>query len=329
MGMAAQELSVVFFKFQSTDTVEKIEFLGREIAVGDLKQAIAEKKTLPRYDIVLVNDATKEVYARDGAMLIRGTSVTVRRQPPPNKKRPRFVEIENNDIWNREPKPEPKKEPEPEAPVQRRPCPEEYLCPLCRRIFRDPSIARCCGRSACSECLRQAPEAVACPLCKSPWAADGEHFVANQCLAETVGSLDLEYFILPQPKASSEDLTLLSVRKAPVQVWGPQLPSAPAPPAAPPPPGMLSQKEFQLWQQSMTAQPGRAPQRRQSSGTLEVPKSTTPAAATAKPPMPRPVALRRLRSRGAVEISSESEGDVTIVSSAPGRGARRRAAKAS
>lgn len=186
----------VFFRFASEGHVlETIEFYGKEIAVGDLKQQIAEKKNLLKSDLVLVNDMTKEVYARDGAMVARNVSVTVRRTPVLKGKKP-LVVVEDLDAPAK-PAKRVRALPnlEVRTAVERKPCPPTYLCPLCKDIFDNPHIARCCGRSACGHCVREWVEE--CPLCKKPWTEMSQP-IKNLRLAEIVSSLDLDYFELPE-----------------------------------------------------------------------------------------------------------------------------------
>uniref|UniRef100_A0A7S2DD23 RING-type domain-containing protein n=1 Tax=Alexandrium andersonii TaxID=327968 RepID=A0A7S2DD23_9DINO len=129
-------------------------------------------------------------------MLSKNVSVTVRRTPPQNSKKPSVLHLESTDVWSSMPAPVETKKEETPAPARRRSlCPPEYLCPLCADIFDDPEIARCCGRSACRRCFKQR-QGDACPLCTRPWAEETTP-IRNPRLADSVASLDLEYFILP------------------------------------------------------------------------------------------------------------------------------------
>merc|ERR1740121_3020704 len=195
----------IYFKFASEgNVVERIEFYGREIAVGDLRQAIAEKKNLPKFDLVLWNEATDEVYEKDGKMLPKNMIVTVRRNPLHNSKKPAVLHVEDTDVWNRLQEGGKLKQAEDKPAIRRRACPPEYLCSLGNDIFQDPHIARCCGRSACTSCFpRRAPDGSGggdrCPLCGSrAWGEEGTAPLPNPRLADTVAALDLQYFILPK-----------------------------------------------------------------------------------------------------------------------------------
>lgn len=267
----------VFFRFASDATVEKIEFDGREIAVGDLKQAIAEKKSLPRFDLVVVNEATNETYTRDGAMLPKNMSVTVRRTPPQNAKKPSVLHVEHNDIWKAPPEPTPKVRTLPPAPVQRRACPPEYLCSLCHNIFENPHIARCCGRSACLQCFEAQEHWVHCPLCEKPWSKETTP-IPNPRLSESVASLDMDYFLLPRsadktqggvpsmtsaldigdsnPPAIPSNAAALDAVRPSCHDSNFAMPVPPSIPWAPPValalrPCMLSREQFYAWQQAM------------------------------------------------------------------------------
>eukprot|EP00928_Gymnodinium_smaydae_P092476 TRINITY_DN7635_c0_g2_i3.p1 TRINITY_DN7635_c0_g2~~TRINITY_DN7635_c0_g2_i3.p1 ORF type:complete len:386 (-),score=70.58 TRINITY_DN7635_c0_g2_i3:20-1177(-) len=207
------EKNSVFFRFASNaSAVEKVEFSGREIAVGDLKQAIASKKGLQRLDLILVNERTNEVYKKEGAMLQRNITVTVKRTPPQIAKKPTVLQVEHDeDLWAKMEAAKNVKKEEEAPTIHRRPLPAEYMCPLCRDIFEDPAIARCCGRSACTRCFageeRDGPEDGAavvdveslgtCRLCQAVWTEETKP-IPNPRMAEIVASLDLDYFILPK-----------------------------------------------------------------------------------------------------------------------------------
>mmetsp|Transcript_58195 Transcript_58195/g.125815 ORF Transcript_58195/g.125815 Transcript_58195/m.125815 type:complete len:334 (+) Transcript_58195:128-1129(+) len=198
MTLALYEKNCIFFRFASDATLEKIDFEGREIAVGDLKQAIADRKCLPRFDLVILNEATNEVYVKDGAMLGKNMTVRVRRTPLLNSKKPSVLHVDNVDIWSKRSAEGQVKEEKVQAPIQRRACPLEYLCPLCRQMFDDPCIARCCGKSACAGCFAaraERAETEECPLCGKQ--GDNGKPIPNPRLADCVASLDLSYFILP------------------------------------------------------------------------------------------------------------------------------------
>lgn len=189
----------VFFRFASEGSaLEKVEFYGKEIAVGDLRHAIAERKKLNKVDLEIINEKTNEVFSRDGHLLQRNIIVTVRRTPVQTQKKSAVVQIEDTDPWAKmAAKPTVKVEEEkPPPPEERPPCPPEYLCPLCTGIFESPSIARCCGRSACGRCF--AERALEnCPLCGRPCAEEQQQPIPNLRLAAVVDSLDVDYFDLP------------------------------------------------------------------------------------------------------------------------------------
>lgn len=213
----------VYFRFSSEGKeVQKIEFYGKEIAVGDLKQAIADKLTLPKLDLQLVNEATNEVYKKDGKMLPRNIVVTIRRCPLQKSKRPSVVHVENVDVWDNMALKEEaaSKAAMRDGRIEKHNIPEAYLCPLCRDLFSDPHIALCCGRSACKQCLRQqtpsggreasAESVASCPICG---AACTNAAVPNPRLAATVSSLNLDYFVLPNSSANKQDVKLEQVKK--------------------------------------------------------------------------------------------------------------------
>lgn len=201
MATSRMDKNSIFFRFASEgNAVEKVDFHGREIAVGDLRQQIADMKRLSKLDLVIVNEATNEVYLRDGIMLSRNMSVTVRRTPVHSSRKPAVVHVENTDVWARhvysqESSAANKK---PEAhPFQQRPCPPEYLCPLCEDLFDDPSIARCCGRSACSACF-SSRQGENCPLCSRPKSEDTH--IPNPRLGDIIASLNVDYFEMLGPR---------------------------------------------------------------------------------------------------------------------------------
>jgi len=264
--------NAVYFKFaHEGSTLEKVEFYGKEIAVGDLRHTIAEMKKLPKVDLQILNDSTGEVYARDGHLLKRNIIVTVRRTPIQTQKKPQILNLEGADIFaplKKKPKVVKKVEPE-VPPEQKAPCPPEYLCPLCRGIFENPAIARCCGRSACSSCFEEQTNG-ACPLCARP-SAEEEKPLPNPRLAEIVGSLNLDFFQLPAKTVARQ-----AAAQGPPKTEVPAVPAVPVVAAVPavapavvsvapmvaqvPPqapagvtlvPCMLSPEQFHAWQQSL------------------------------------------------------------------------------
>lgn len=275
MALRLFDRTSIYFRFASEgNAVEKVEFHGREIAVGDLKQAIAEKKNLPKFDLVLVNEATNEVYERDGKMLPKNMIVTVRRNPLHNSKKPAVLKVENFDIWStlKEAK-KPLLALEERPAIKRSACPPEYLCGLCNDIFRDAHIARCCGRSACAVCFERRKDC--CPLCTRAWEPDTTP-IPNPRLADSVAALDLDYFILPKCAKKEEDIsdagtTASSPQSDPDSGHAPEVGLAAAAPLAhqqpprvyhgrPPPllpagftlrKEMLSQEQFHAWQASL------------------------------------------------------------------------------
>eukprot|EP00927_Polykrikos_kofoidii_P009563 TRINITY_DN13994_c0_g1_i2.p1 TRINITY_DN13994_c0_g1~~TRINITY_DN13994_c0_g1_i2.p1 ORF type:complete len:370 (+),score=40.72 TRINITY_DN13994_c0_g1_i2:49-1110(+) len=213
MAAALRERNSIFFRFASDKkTIEKVEFDGRQISVGDLKREIAEKKKLPQVDLVLFNEATNQPYTKDGALLHRNTTITVKRTPPQSSRKPSVIHIEHEDVWSRMTEPQKIKSEDVKVEhVKRNPIPKAFLCHLCGDLFNDPSIARCCGRSACFECFKTKAEktertagdlatdapVAACPLCFEKWTQDGMP-IRNRSLANSVAALDLDYFILPE-----------------------------------------------------------------------------------------------------------------------------------
>eukprot|EP00930_Biecheleria_cincta_P062584 TRINITY_DN48037_c0_g1_i1.p1 TRINITY_DN48037_c0_g1~~TRINITY_DN48037_c0_g1_i1.p1 ORF type:complete len:292 (+),score=63.48 TRINITY_DN48037_c0_g1_i1:119-994(+) len=187
----------VFFRFASEgSTLEKVEFYGKEIAVGDLRHTIAERKKLNKVDLEIINEKTNEVFSRDGHLLQRNIIVTVRRTPVQTQKKPTVVQIEDTDPWAKMEATTVKVEEEKPPPPEERPaCPPEYLCPLCTGIFESPSIARCCGRSACGRCFAER-SLENCPLCGRP-CAEEQKPIPNLRLAAVVDALDVDYFDLP------------------------------------------------------------------------------------------------------------------------------------
>ncbi|CAJ1336895.1 unnamed protein product [Effrenium voratum] len=267
--------NVVYFRFaHEGQALEKVEFYGKEIAVGDLRHTIAEMKKLPKVDLQIMNETTGEVYARDGHLLHRNVIVTVRRTPVQTQKRAQVLNLEGADIFA--PVKKAKKAAkvvEPEVPEQKAPCPPEYLCPVCRGLFEDPAIARCCGRSACAVCFKEHSSGF-CPLCSRE---EEQKPLPNPRLAEIIGSLNLDYFELPsvtvarQAAARGADLSAKkAAAKAPVAAATPSPPQAQAVPVASVPmsqagpfdavspspaqagvtyvPCMLSPEQFHAWQ---------------------------------------------------------------------------------
>lgn len=194
------EKSSVFFRFLSdaAEKTEKVEFYGRHIAVCDLKRAIADKYNLSRYDLELGNSDTNEIYNREGALLPRNIIVTVKRTPIQSIKKPTLF-MEGADIWSDVTKLKKVKRKRTAEPIRRSACPPEYLCPLCKEMYDNPCIARCCGRSACFDCFETQPDDVNCPLCQKPFN-DATTPIPNPKLAQTVDSLNLDYFELPGGK---------------------------------------------------------------------------------------------------------------------------------
>eukprot|EP00913_Durusdinium_trenchii_P031625 g29615.t1 len=92
--------NAVYFKFaHEGHALEKVEFYGKEIAVGDLRHSIAEMKKLPKVDLQILNESTGEVYARDGHLLSRNIIVTVRRTPIQTQKKPSVLNLEGADLF--------------------------------------------------------------------------------------------------------------------------------------------------------------------------------------------------------------------------------------
>lgn len=270
--------NAVYFKFaHEGHSLEKVEFYGKEIAVGDLRHTIAEMKKLPKVDLQILNDSG-EVYTRDGHLLKRNIIVTVRRTPVQTQKKPQVLDLEGADIFaplKKKAKVVKKVEPE-VPPEQKAPCPPEYLCPLCRGIFENPAIARCCGRSACTSCFEERAVG-ACPLCARQWA--DEKPLPNPRLAEIVASLNLDFFQLPAKTVERQ--AALRGNQGPPKTEAPAGPAASPPVAAPAAPAaaraaqaapaapaavaapvaapagvtlvpcMLSPEQFHAWQQSL------------------------------------------------------------------------------
>lgn len=267
--MPTLERNFVFYRFSSDVTaVEKMEFDGREISVGDLKQAIADAKGLSKFDLVIENEATSQPYVRDGQMISRNANVIVRRMPPVNPKKGSVIGVVLNDIWSADAVIEIGSDDEddrPAMPVQD--CPPEYLCPLCDNVYQQPRIAKCCGRSACTKCFE---EHLDCPLCKADWDMEyTEETVLNRRLAESVNNLNLEYFRLPgQSKGDSgepdpakielkdEEKTKLEMKEeSSGQILALENGGVEGvPPGGGAPTRMLPPEEFFAWQQALKAQ---------------------------------------------------------------------------
>mmetsp|Transcript_65342 Transcript_65342/g.121808 ORF Transcript_65342/g.121808 Transcript_65342/m.121808 type:complete len:307 (-) Transcript_65342:82-1002(-) len=197
------EKNTVFFRFASGSAVEKVDFHGRDIAIGDLKQAIADQKNLNRIDLVLENEATGEVYSKDGALVPRNTILIVKRTPPQSKKAGPVVDLDATQravVWDKSSMLALQNTSL--VPAKKKPCPREYLCPVCHRLFQNPSIARCCGRSACQKCFDSNEgdtciiDGCNCPLCGRTWTEQTTP-VPNRNLAQSVAALDLSYFEVP------------------------------------------------------------------------------------------------------------------------------------
>mmetsp|Transcript_120392 Transcript_120392/g.347969 ORF Transcript_120392/g.347969 Transcript_120392/m.347969 type:complete len:301 (-) Transcript_120392:107-1009(-) len=250
----------IFFRFASEgEALEKVEFIGKDIAVGDLRQAIAERKNLSKLDIELVNEANGEVYEKGGKLLPRNTIVTVRRTPvrPGKLAKQSVLHLENVDAWAAARKGLPSKTAVPPEPIQKRPFPAEYICPVCNDIFNSPSIARCCGRSACAACFERRRGA-ACPLCSREWVEDAMP-IPNRSLAASVASLNLDYFVLPSEARAAAEAARApppppSAPNAGVADFGRSMPPCMVPQAQQGVimrPCMLSPEEFFMWQQAL------------------------------------------------------------------------------
>lgn len=235
------EKSSIFFRFGCDVGTEKVEFYGREIAVCDLKQAIAERYKFSKYDLSLLNDSTNEPYARESTLLPKNITVVVKRTPVQSIKEP-VLHLEGANIWSNFEKAKPVKKKKVVAPIKRVACPPEYLCPLCKEMYDNPCIARCCGRSACFNCFEVQPDELHCPLCGKT-VTDETTPIPNPKLFDTVASLNLEYFDLPggrmpQLPAKSPEVVDLDeddeAPKAEPQQQVERLPSTEAPPVVPP-----------------------------------------------------------------------------------------------
>jgi len=147
--------------------------------------------------LVLSNAYTNETYTRDGTLLPKNITINVKRTPVQSIKKPTLF-MEGANIWSDVTKAKVvKKKRKPAAPIQRSACPPEYLCPLCSEVYDNPCIAICCGRSACFSCFEVHPGKL-CPLCGKPF--DASSTVPNPKLADSVASLNMDYFVLPGGK---------------------------------------------------------------------------------------------------------------------------------
>mmetsp|Transcript_18253 Transcript_18253/g.42533 ORF Transcript_18253/g.42533 Transcript_18253/m.42533 type:complete len:307 (-) Transcript_18253:21-941(-) len=258
------ERNTIYFRFASGSLVEKVEFHGRDIAIGDLKQQIADRKNLNRIDLVLEDEATGDVYSKDGALVPRNTILIVKRTPPQSKKTGAVVDLaatEKAVVWDKSSLLALQNSSL--LPAKRKPCPKEYLCPVCRRLFDNPSIARCCGRSACQRCFDSHEgdtcviDGCNCPLCGRPWT-EVTTPVPNRNLAQSVASLDLNYFEVPgearkpaaeggerAPEGAEKTVRVENVHELvmPAGTFGEQ--SVTLKPCA------LTPEQFYMWQQSI------------------------------------------------------------------------------
>merc|ERR1719491_25630 len=126
-------------------------------------------------------------------------SVTVKRMPPQSLKKPTLAVVEHSDVWKKmTPVHNLEASEEPEDSIQKQPLPPQYMCPLCKDIFGNPFIAGCCGRSACFTCFQERA-GNDCPFCTSAFS-DVTKPIPNPRLADTVASLNLDYFELPKSK---------------------------------------------------------------------------------------------------------------------------------
>lgn len=118
------------------------------------------------------------------------------------------------------------------VPIQRVACPAEYLCPLCKEMYDNPCIARCCGRSACFNCFEVQLDETRCPLC-SKLVTNETTPIPNRILFDTVASLNLDYFDLPGGKVpqSVKGPEVVDLDSEPEEQ--PAAPGAPSPQAAP------------------------------------------------------------------------------------------------
>ncbi len=79
-------MSVVYFKFHSSNTYDSVPCDGLYLTVAELKKGILAAKKLPMgkkmsSDLKIINEQTKEEYKNDDDMIARNVSVIVSRVP--------------------------------------------------------------------------------------------------------------------------------------------------------------------------------------------------------------------------------------------------------
>ena len=186
---------VVLYKFKSSTAQTAISFDGPHIGIKELKRRIIETSGLgeANYDLELSNAQTGEVFADEPGLIVRNTSVLVRRVPlhrtaPIQSKRESVTKVETPttpQAAERAAAPVPaltlapaaSVPAEAEAPAARAPArgagryAAALVCPLSGTTFVDAVVTTCCGtsyskvpferalaaRGACPQCGRSAP----------------------------------------------------------------------------------------------------------------------------------------------------------------------------
>ncbi len=93
-------MSVVYFKFASSNTYDSVPCEGLYLTVAELKKEILAAKKLGKKmnsDLRVINEQTKEEYENDDDMISRNASVIVSRVPPKQRmcKHEEFQALEN------------------------------------------------------------------------------------------------------------------------------------------------------------------------------------------------------------------------------------------
>ncbi|KAF4697270.1 hypothetical protein FOZ60_009893 [Perkinsus olseni] len=175
--------NVVYFKFKHQNTLDKISFNAADIAVGELKLLIAEKKECDARDLQLyeMDQSTTEnaasgepgkLYDYDGELIPANATLLVTRKPSVGRQS-RGVKVKGNIVVEHaryfkktaEEEENDSSSPDSSSPASSRIArvPETCICPLCNNLMlapeHTPLLLPCCGGTVCKCCLTDT-----CPL---------------------------------------------------------------------------------------------------------------------------------------------------------------------
>ncbi|KAF4757528.1 hypothetical protein FOZ63_007584, partial [Perkinsus olseni] len=175
--------NVVYFKFKHQNTLDKISFNAADIAVGELKLLIAEKKECDARDLQLyeMDQSTTEnaasgepgkLYDYDGELIPANATLLVTRKPSVGRQS-RGVKVKGNIVVEHaryfkktaEEVENDSSSPDSSSPASSRIArvPDTCICPLCNNLMlapeHTPLLLPCCGGTVCKCCLTDT-----CPL---------------------------------------------------------------------------------------------------------------------------------------------------------------------